>query len=83
MRANYCTEKQAQNARVARAPSPAAVDFEFALDFEFAPDFELAFDFHFTLDLGFALGRKVKSGGRGRPPHTQSVPTFGLGCSTL
>ena len=41
-------------------------------DFEFAPDFELAFDFHFTLDLGFALGRKVKSGGRGRPPHTHN-----------
>jgi hypothetical protein len=36
MRANYCIEKDAGNARVARAPSPPAFDFDFAIDLELA-----------------------------------------------
>jgi len=74
MGTNYCIEKEAGNARVARATSPAALDFELAFDFELVFDLELAFDFGFAFDLEFvfdrefALSPKSKAAGEGARP---------------
>jgi hypothetical protein len=70
MRANYCIEKEAGNARVARAPSPAAFDFDFAIDLELA----------FNLGLLYVL--KPKAAGEGARP-TQAGSTFGPASPTL
>jgi hypothetical protein len=68
MGTSYCIEKEARNARVARAPSPAALDFELVFDLELAFDFGFAFDLVFVFDREFALSPKSKAAGEGARP---------------